>query len=284
MKILSFRYNGKKLIGLLIGDEVANLTAEGAGETLDEVLCAGSEALKSLATIGQKSSNRIPLEEISEWLPPVTAPKKAIAVGLNYADHAAEGHLDVPEFPVLFSRYPSSWVGHKSPILKPKVSNFLDYEGEMVVVIGKEGRYVSKADALSHVAGYSIFNEGSVRDFQMRTHQWTIGKNFDKSGSFGPYFVSADELPAGAKGLQLKTRLNGEVLQNANTNDMVFDVATLVSVCSQAFSLTPGDIIISGTPSGVGGARKPPIFMKPGDVCEISIEGLGVLSNMIEDE
>jgi 2-keto-4-pentenoate hydratase/2-oxohepta-3-ene-1,7-dioic acid hydratase in catechol pathway len=284
MKILSFRYNGKKLIGLLIGDEVANLTAEGAGETLDEVLCAGSEALKNLATIGQKASNRIPLEEISEWLPPVTAPKKAIAVGLNYADHAAEGHLDVPEFPVLFSRYPSSWVGHKSPILKPKVSNFLDYEGEMVVVIGKEGRYVSKADALSHVAGYSIFNEGSVRDFQMRTHQWTIGKNFDKSGSFGPYFVSADELPAGAKGLQLKTRLNGEVLQNANTNDMVFDVATLVSVCSQAFSLTPGDIIISGTPSGVGGARKPPIFMQPGDICEISIEGLGVLSNMIEDE
>lgn len=284
MKILSFRHNGKKLMGLLIGDEVANLTAEGAGETLDEVLCAGSEALKNLAKIGEKASNRIPLEEISEWLPPVTAPKKAIAVGLNYADHAAEGHLDVPEFPVLFSRYPSSWVGHKSPILKPKVSNFLDYEGEMVVVIGKEGRYVSKADALSHVAGYSIFNEGSVRDFQMRTHQWTIGKNFDKSGSFGPYFVSADELPAGAKGLQLKTRLNGEVLQNANTNDMVFDVATLVSVCSQAFSLTPGDIIISGTPSGVGGARKPPIFMQPGDICEISIEGLGVLSNMIEDE
>jgi len=207
-----------------------------------------------------------------------------LAVGLNYADHAAEGNLEVPEFPVIFSRYPSSWVGHNQGIVHPKLCKAFDYEGEMAVIIGKAGRYISKQNALEHVAGYSIFNEGTARDYQFKTHQWTIGKIFDKSGSFGPFFVSADELPAGASGLQLQTHLNGEQLQNANTQDMIFDVATLISICSEAIELKPGDVIISGTPAGVGGAYKPPKFMKPGDVCEISIEGLGVLSNPIVAE
>ena len=159
-----------------------------------------------------------------------------------------------------------------------------DYEGEVVVVIGKAGRYIAKDRALAHVAGYSIFNDGSIRDYQFKSTQWMMGKNFDATGAFGPEMVTADELPAGAVGLQLRTRLSGRELQNANTRDMIFDVPTLVAVCSEAMTLHPGDIIISGTPSGVGFARKPPIFMQAGDVCEIDVEGIGVLRNPVIDE
>lgn len=286
MQLLAFKNKGKNTLGLLKGDEVVNLTELGAPDSLDSVLMQGPEALAALEELAKSATVRIPLADIEELLPPVANPTKAFAIGLNFVDHINESEvkLDIPTFPVIFTRYPSSWVGHNQAIIQPKVSKILDYEGEIVVIIGKGGRYISKDDALDHVAGYSLFNEGSIRDYQMKTHQWTIGKNFDKSGSFGPYFVSADELPAGIKGLTLQTRLNGKLLQNANTNDMIFDVATLVSVCSEACELTPGDIIIAGTPSGVGGAQKPPLFMQPGDVCEISVEGIGVLSNKIEAE
>jgi len=284
MHLITFRRQGQQRLGQLLGNEVVDLTALGAPAQLDTVLAAGAPALEDLAALGRRATSRLAVAEIEEWLPPLAAPGKAIAVGLNYAEHAAEGAAAVPQYPVLFSRYPSSWVGHGQPIVKPRVSEALDYEGEMVIVIGKAGRHVALADALGYVAGYSIFNEGSVRDYQMRTTQWTIGKNFDRSGSFGPAFVTADELPPGATGLQLQTRLNGQVMQDANTRDMVFDVARLVSLCSEVFTLQPGDILISGTPSGVGAARKPPVFMKPGDICEVSIEGIGVLSNPIVAE
>jgi 2-keto-4-pentenoate hydratase/2-oxohepta-3-ene-1,7-dioic acid hydratase in catechol pathway len=284
MRFLAFQHNGTAALGYVIGDEVVNLTALGAPARLDDLLLAGPGALAEMSALAQRAAGRLPLVSIQHWLPPVRSPSKAIAVGLNYVDHAAEGNLKVPEFPVLFSRYPSSWVGHGQPIVRPRVSPALDYEGELVVVIGKAGRHVPRDQALAHVAGYSVFNEGSVRDWQVKTHQWTIGKNFDASGAFGPVFVTADELPPGASGLQLTTRLNGNLMQDANTRDMVFDVARLVSECSTAFSLTPGDLIIAGTPSGVGMARKPPVFMKPGDVCEVSIEGIGTLSNPIVAE
>lgn len=284
MKLIAFRQDGQAMLGAVVGDEVVNLTAAGAPSSLDEVLAAGAAGLAALAPTLARAREGIPLSEIEAFLPPVLNPGKAIAVGLNYVDHAAEGHHDVPTFPVLFSRYPTSWVAHHEPIIHPRVSRALDYEGEMVIIIGTAGRYIAKEDALAHVAGYSIFNEGSVRDYQMRTHQWTIGKNFDRSGSFGPWMVTADELPPGAKGLRLQTILNGKVMQDADTSDMIFDVATLVSVCSEAFELQPGDIIISGTPSGVGGAHKPPVFLQPGDRCEVSITGIGVLSNSIAAE
>ena len=192
--------------------------------------------------------------------------------------------MAVPTYPVLFHRYPSSWVGHGQPLVRPRVSTQFDYEGELVVVIGKAGRYIPKERALEYVAGYSVFNDGSVRDYQLRTTQWMSGKNFDQTGGFGPEFVTADELEPGAVGLRLQTRLNGAVLQDANTRDMVFDVATLVSASSEPFALQPGDIIISGTPAGVGFARKPQVFMKPGDVCEVEIEGVGMLRNPIVAE
>jgi len=218
------------------------------------------------------------------FFPPLANPGKAIAVGLNYVDHASESSFEPPVYPVLFQRFPSSWVGHEEPLERPLVSDQFDFEGELVVVIGKAGRNIAASDALGHVAGYSIFNDGSVRDFQFKSHQWMMGKNFDRSGAFGPIFVTADELPPGAKGLRLQTRLNGVVVQDANTRDMIFDVATLIATCSIAFSLSPGDIIIAGTPSGVGFARKPPLFMRAGDTCEVEIEGIGLLRNPVIDQ
>jgi acylpyruvate hydrolase len=164
------------------------------------------------------------------------------------------------------------------------VSTQLDYEGEMVAVIGKGGRHISEARALDHVAGYSIFNDASIRDFQTKAPQWTVGKNFDGTGAFGPIFVTADELPPGGKGLRIQTRLNGQIVQNASTDDMIFDVVSLISIISEAITLEPGDILVTGTPSGVGFARKPPLFMKHGDICEVELEGIGILSNVVADD
>lgn len=286
MRLVMFEKQGRPALGARVGNEVADLAA-GDGSLphdLDGLLRLGTAGMEAAKKAAAASTVRMPLGSIKH-LPPVLAPSKAIAVGLNYVDHAAESpYKNAPTYPVLFSRWPSSWVAHNEPIVRPKVSDQFDYEGELVVVIGTGGRYIPKEQALAHVAGYSLFNDGSIRDYQFKSTQWLLGKNFDRTGSFGPEFVSADELPAGAAGLQLKTRLNGEVLQNANTRDMIFDVATLVSVCSEAVALVPGDIIISGTPAGVGFARKPPIFMKPGDTCEIEIEGIGVLSNPVAGE
>lgn len=284
MQFLSFKREGQRRLGCLANDEVVDLTELGAADNIDEVLAAGPEAMAALANLASSAKHRIAQDEIEEWLPPISDPGKAIAIGLNYVDHASEVEIAVPDYPIIFNRFRSSWVGHKQPIVHPKVSHAFDYEGEMVAVIGKRGRHIPKEDALSYVAGYSIFNEGSVRDYQAKSHQWTIGKNFDSSGGFGPYFVTADELPEGARGLRLQTILNGRVLQDANTNDMIFDVATLVSEISDAMELAPGDIIITGTPSGIGAARDPRIFMHPGDVCEISIDGLGKLSNTVVAE
>jgi len=219
-----------------------------------------------------------------ELLQPLRHPGKVICVGLNYRDHASESGHKPPEFPTLFARFASSLVGPSDPIVRPVDSTQLDYEGELVAVIGKAGRRISKASALDHVAGYSIFNDGSVRDFQLRTPQWTLGKNFDGTGAFGPVFVTADALPPGAGGLKIETRLNGKVMQSASTDDLIFDVATLVADISAGISLEPGDLIVTGTPSGVGAARKPPVFMKAGDVCEIEIERIGILRNAIVDE
>ena len=283
MRFVAFRNNGQPALGLRSGAEVIDLTREGLPATLDELLRLGPAGFDAAAGAAERARHRLPLDGI-DWLPPVQAPAKGIAVGLNYIDHAAESKFDPPTYPVLFHRFPSSWVGHGKPLVRPHVSTQFDYEGELLVVIGKAGRYIDKARALDHVAGYSVFNDGSIRDYQFKSAQWMMGKNFDHSGSFGPEFVTADELPPGAAGLRLQTRLNGTLLQDANTRDMIFDVATLVAVCSEPFELLPGDIIIAGTPSGVGLARKPPLWMKAGDVCEVEIEGVGLLSNPVVDE
>ena len=220
----------------------------------------------------------------TELLPPLPSPPKILCVGLNYADHSAESGFAVPSYPTIFGRFASSLIGHGAPIVRPRVSEQLDYEGEFVAVIGQGGRDIPKARALEHVVAYSLFNDASIRDYQFKAPQWTVGKNFDGTGSFGPYLVTADELPLGCRGLRLQTRLNAQVVQDASTDDLVFDVATLVSVLSEAFTLEAGDIIVTGTPSGVGLARKPPLWMKPGDVCEVELEGLGILRNPVVDQ
>jgi 2-keto-4-pentenoate hydratase/2-oxohepta-3-ene-1,7-dioic acid hydratase in catechol pathway len=172
-------------------------------------------------------------------------------------------------------------VGHGAPIVKPAISDQLDYEGELVVIIGREGRDIPRSAALWHVAGYSIFNDVSVRDFQKRVTQWVMGKNFDGTGPFGPWLVTPEELPPGATGLGLATRLNNQVMQKANTRDLAFDVPFLLEFVSQAMTLSPGDLIVTGTPGGVGMSRNPPVFMKDGDICEVEIDGIGVLSNPV---
>jgi 2-keto-4-pentenoate hydratase/2-oxohepta-3-ene-1,7-dioic acid hydratase in catechol pathway len=283
MRLLAFTESGRAAIGLRVGEEVVNLTALGFPSTIEALLRFGDEALQAAARSARDARSRISLHSI-QWRPPIASPAKAIAVGLNYADHAAEASFEVPKSPVLFNRFASSWVGHGETLVRPRVSCQFDYEGELVVVIGKGGRYIDEVKALEHVGGYSVFNEGSIRDYQFKSSQFMIGKNFDRSGSFGPELVTPDELPPGAAGLRLRTRLNGQVMQDGNTDHMIFDVAKLVAFCSEPFALEPGDMIISGTPAGVGLSRKPPLFMKAGDICEVEIEGVGLLSNPIADE
>lgn len=216
--------------------------------------------------------------------PPLARPGKIICVGLNYADHTSESPYEQPDYPTLFPRFSTSLIADGAPIIRPRASQDLDFEGEMVAIIGKRGRHIPKDEALDYVTGYSIFNDGSLRDYQFKSPQWTVGKNFDDTGAFGPHAVSADELPAGGKGLRLQTRLNGEVVQDANTDDMIYPVADLIAIISEAITLEPGDIIVTGTPAGIGMARTPKLYMKPGDVVEVEIEGIGTLKNTIEDE
>jgi len=215
---------------------------------------------------------------------PIERPGKIVCMGLNYADHAKEGGNARPEYPSFFMRGPSSMTAHLSPMVRPKVSDKLDYEAELAFIVGKKARHLTLDNALDCVAGYSIFNDGSIRDYQRKTTQWTIGKNFDRTGAFGPWLVTPDELPLGCHGLTIQSRLNGQVMQNANTKDFLWGVAETIVLISECMTLEPGDVVITGTPAGVGYARTPPVFMKPGDICEIEIESIGVLRNTITDE
>ena len=214
---------------------------------------------------------------------PIPAPGKIICLGLNYADHAKEGGNAIPDYPAMFLRATSSLIAHDEPLQRPSCSDKFDYEAELAVVIGRRARHVSQADALSHVFGYACFNDGSVRDYQRKSTQWTVGKNFDGTGAFGPWIVTADELPPGAHGLRIVCRHNGATMQDGNTDDMIFPVAHTISLLSEAMTLEPGDVIITGTPAGVGYARKPPVFLRAGDVSEVEIEGIGCLRNPVID-
>ncbi|MCR0985624.1 fumarylacetoacetate hydrolase family protein [Roseomonas populi] len=285
MRFAAFRKDGA--MGLAVagaGGDYRGLMQGEAGYPgdLTALVTGGAEAL---AGAGRALEGGAPVDlDAVELLPPLPNPGKIICVGLNYADHSAESGFAVPTYPTIFARFASSLIGHGAPILRPRVSDQLDYEGELVAVIGRGGRHIPKASALDHVVAYSVFNDGSVRDYQLKAPQWTVGKNFDGTGAFGPVLVTADELPPGCQGLGIQTRLNGQVVQESNIDHLIFDVATLVSTLSEAFTLSPGDIIVTGTPSGVGLARKPPLWMKPGDVCEVEIERVGLLRNPVEDE
>ncbi|MCH9671014.1 MAG: fumarylacetoacetate hydrolase family protein [Gammaproteobacteria bacterium] len=283
MRLINFDKGGQATLGILREDEIVDLSlaAPSLPRSLRAVLEAG--ALDEVMSFGQSAAHAA-LSSV-RLLAPITDPSKIICLGLNYVDHAAEGGHAKPEYPSFFMRGPSSLVAHGDAIVQPKASVTLDYEAELVAIVGKPvGRHVALADALQYIAGYSCFNDGSIREYQRRTSQWTIGKNFDGTGGFGPAFVTADELPPGATGLRICSRLNGDVMQDANTSDMLFPVAETVSLLSQCMTLVPGDLLVMGTPAGVGHARTPPVWMKPGDVCEIEIEQVGLLSNPIVAE
>ncbi|MEO3701418.1 MULTISPECIES: fumarylacetoacetate hydrolase family protein [Acinetobacter] len=284
MRFLSYMQAGKKGLAIRVGDQLKGLTEveDNYPGHLEQLLQQGGDALINAAQI-LKQGNVINLDQV-EQLPPLSQPPKIICVGLNYADHTKESPYEQPDYPTLFSRFNSSLIANGQPIKRPLCSEQLDYEGELVAIIGKRGRHIAKEDALDYVAGYSIFNDASIRDYQFKAPQWTVGKNFDDTGAFGPEFVTADELSEGAKGLLLTTRLNGKVVQQANTSDMLFDIETLISTISEAITLEPGDLIVSGTPAGVGLGHKPPLWMKQGDVCEVEIEKIGILRSPIANE
>jgi len=287
MRILAFDKSGNPTLGVRRGDEVVDLSvaAQDLPGDLPALLAGGDDAMAlAKSAVDGASGDAVRSAEGLTYHPTIWNPGKIICVGLNYAAHAAEAQSDtstVQDYPSLFLRVTTTLVGHEQALVVPKASSNLDYEAEMVAVIGKSGSGVSKADALEYVAGYSVFNEGSVRDYQFKSSQWTSGKNFDATGGFGPDFVTADEVPAGGKGLRIQTRLNGETMQDANTATMIFDIPTLIEIITEVMTLHPGDVIVTGTPEGVGFARTPPVWMKPGDVCEIDLEGVGVLRNTI---
>jgi len=276
MRYVSFNHQGRAVLGVRTPEGVKVL----GEETLESLLARGVD----LTSHGAAAQGGVVEIGEQDYLPLMRKPGKIICVGLNYADHTKESPYAQPDYPTLFPRFASSLTAHNKPLVRPRVSDTLDYEGEMAVVLKSGGRHIPKDKALDCVAGYALFNEGSVRDYQFKSPQWTVGKNFDDTGAFGPDLVTADELPLGGKGLLLQTRVNGKVVQSANTEDMLFDVATIISTLSEAVTLEAGDVIVSGTPAGVGFGMNPKVYLKAGDVVEVSIEGIGRLVNPVADE
>lgn len=286
MKFTTFLQASGARLGLVDGEQVIDLHAAQPQVPADlrQALLAGVDLKAATSAALAGNAPRLPLASL-QFAPLVPEPGKVVCLGLNYFDHAKEGGRDKPDYPWFFFRGASSLIGHGQAGWVPKVSGKFDYEAEMAVVIGqKVPRQTRRADALKYVFGYSCFNDMSVRDYQKRTPQWTIGKNFDATGGFGPVLVTADELPPGATGLKIEGRLNGQVMQSANTDDMIFSVAETIELLSDALTLAPGDVIVMGTPAGVGQARTPQVWMKAGDRFEVEIEGIGTLVNPIENE
>jgi 2-keto-4-pentenoate hydratase/2-oxohepta-3-ene-1,7-dioic acid hydratase in catechol pathway len=289
MKIVGFEADGGLRLGVVEGDTVIDLQAMDPNipGDLAAVLDAMNGNLKSLGDMAKRApaSAHRPLKGLKFGLP-VARPGKILCLGLNYLEHVKEGSQrdNIPKFPTIFMRCLTSMVPHEQPILRPQASEQLDYEAELMLIVGKTAKHLTMENATSCIAGYSCSNEGSVREFQRKTTQWDMGKNFDRTGGFGPWMVTADELPEAGKGLKIESRLNGQVMQSDNTDNMMFPVKEMLTYVTQGMTLEPGDIIFTGTPSGVGHARKPQVWMKQGDVCEIEIEGIGVLRNPIENE
>lgn len=289
MRLFSYLDSNKnKRVGLLRdkdSHEFIDLSATDASlpNTLLEII-SRSGAMAHVASLTKKPGAVVASTHDIQFIPLVDNPGKIICLGLNYADHAAEGGHSRPEYPAFFMRGPSSLAAHLQPLIRPKVSDKFDYEAELAFVVSKRARHLTVDNALEHVAGYSAFNDGSLRDYQRKSTQWTIGKNFDTTGGFGPWLVTPDELPPAADGLRIQSRLNGQIMQDANTKNFLWGIVETLVLITECMTLEPGDVVITGTPAGVGYARKPPVFMKAGDTIEIEIEGVGVLSNPIADE
>lgn len=284
MNLASFSRKGRPSVGLVCGEGLIDAGARLRLETMIDLLESGrlSEVRRLMRQVPDYGWDDV------DWLPPVPTPAHIFCVGTNYADHLAEVQQagiarPVPKYPAIFTRYPETLVAHNTPLRMPEVSTELDFEAELAVVIGRSGRYIKAGDAMSHVAGYACFNDGSVRDWQFHSHQVTPGKNFLMSGAFGPWLTTADAIED-AGSLDIQFKVNGSTLQHSNTRHLIFPIPSLIAYISSFLPLKVGDVIATGTPAGVGFSRQPPLFLKSGDTCEIHIAGVGVLRNTVTDD
>jgi len=284
MRLVSYLDQGVASWGVLDGSRV--IPSSHLGQNFPPTLMAliaDAEAFNRLSQAWRERSSDMTGSLLADldMLPCIQRPGKVICLGVNYIDHAKEGGNQIGDYPAVFLRCSTSLLAHRAPLKVPSISDKLDFEAELAVVIGRAARHVTEQEALNAVFGYACFNDATLRDYQRKTSQWTVGKNFDATGAFGPCLVTSDELPAGCVGLHIESRLNGQVMQSANTADMAFGVARTVSLLSESMTLEPGDVVVMGTPGGVGYARTPPVWMKAGDTIEVDIEGVGVLSNPV---
>lgn len=278
MKLISFDQSGRSAWGVLRGTEVVVLT-----QVWPDTVAALEAGVEQIARAAEAQGQpRMPLAGL-RLLPPVVAPRKILCVGLNYGRHVAEAGRELPAHPSLFARFIDSFVGHGEPTWKPQASDRYDYEAELAVVIGRGGRHIAAENALEYVAGYTCMAENSVRDFQKHNAQVTPGKNFERSGALGPWLVTADEIGDPAR-LEVISRLNGELMQHGQVSDLILPIPELIAYISSFTRLSPGDVIATGTPEGVGSSRKPPRFMRAGDTLEVEIPGIGTLVNTVADE
>jgi 2-keto-4-pentenoate hydratase/2-oxohepta-3-ene-1,7-dioic acid hydratase in catechol pathway len=281
MKLASFHTAQGASYGIVTGKGIVDLRRYLGNQFPDlKSLIAGSAFSKAQEHLNSEADYQ---HTDVTWLPVIPNPDRIICVGLNYQEHVVETGRDNTEQPAIFLRLPESQVGHRQPIVRPRESTHLDFEAEIAVIIGRSGRRISQADAYSHIAGYSCYNDGSVRDWQRHTIQWTAGKNFASTGGFGPWMVTADEIPPGTR-MTLSCRLNGQEMQRATTEQMIFRIPKIIEYVSTWTTLAPGDVLVTGTPGGVGARRNPPVWMKPGDTVEVEIDKVGVLVNTIGED
>lgn len=286
MKLMMVKKGSGAALAVVEGDTVIDVSGDaGAPKDIMAAIAGGSAALATIEAAASKApaGARTPYASANAALP-IAHPGKFICVGLNYLEHAKEGGHPPPTYPSFFPRFDTSLVAAGENVIRPKCSITLDYECELTIVIGKRGRHIPEDKALEHVFGYTLFNDVSVREYQRKTAQWTAGKNFDGTGPLGPVVVTADALPPGASGLDIMTRVNGQTMQSSNTSDMIFSTARCIAILSEIMTLEPGDLIATGTPSGVAHARKPPAWMKHGDVVEVEVDKIGILRNPVVDE
>lgn len=285
MRLVAFEGDDGPRIGVVSEDKVIDVAQVDPAAPRDIGAAIREERLAEIEALAQRApaEARLNYNDLTFALP-VSDPGKILCLGLNYMDHVSEGPFKRQGYPTIFMRTATSLVANEQPIIRPLNSDTLDYEAELALVIGKRSRHLTAENALDAVAGYTCFNDGSVREYQRHTIQWGMGKNFDKTGPFGPVFVTCDELPAGATGLKIECRLNGDTVQSSNTDMMIFPVVETLVYITEGLTLEPGDVVVMGTPSGVGHARKPPLWMQDGDVVEVEIEGIGVLRNAIQNE
>lgn len=282
MKLISFLNQGVPSYGLVQGDDVLDLTPLLGAQAPDLKTLIAKDLLGAAAEAAKTQPFTLKFSQLT-LLPVIPNPGQIFCIGLNYGEHVQETGNKVTEKPVVFTRFPDSQVAHNQDILRPAESHRLDYEAEIAIVIGKGGRRIKEEDAWDHIVGYACYNDGSIRDWQVATSQWIPGKNFYKTGGFGPWMVTADEIKPGQV-MRLQTILNGQVLQDTTTDKMIHSIPRQIAYISTFLPLSPGDVIVTGTPGGVGNKREPQIFMKPGDVCEIVVDAIGTLRNTIRDE